>query len=106
MALIIENAAPIFDLKSVAKGDLIRARHKTWDKDDYRNGVIVSATPARLVVLYYAGYGNVTNHYVIIASEVADGDWEIKWTTDMETIYETGSGQGGGDGKENQGSDT
>ena len=106
MALIIENAAPVFDLESVAKGDLIRARHKTWDKDDYRNGVIISATAERLVVLYYTGYGNVSNHYVIIADEVADGDWEVKWTTDMETINETESGQGDGDGDNNENSGT
>lgn len=31
MALIKDRAAPVFDSEQVHKGDLIRAKHKTWD---------------------------------------------------------------------------
>ena len=32
MALIKDRAAPVFDSEQVHKGDLIRAKHKTWDE--------------------------------------------------------------------------
>ena len=98
MALITENAAPVFDLEQVHKGDLIRAKHKTWD--EYRNGFVLSAKEDRLVVIYFSGYGNVSNHYVMTASEVDKGEWTAKWTADMETINDTGTGEGDGEGAE------
>ena len=96
MALITENAAPVFDLDQVRKGDLIRAKHETWN--EYRNGVVISASEKELVAHYYAGYGNVSNHFVIFASEVEAGEWSVKWTTDMETINDTDIDQGEDDG--------
>lgn len=68
MALIKDRAAPVFDSEQVHKGDLIRAKHKTWD--EYRNGLVVGITSNELVVLYHTGIGNVSNHFVMLASEV------------------------------------
>lgn len=101
MSLITENAAPVFDREQVHKGDLIRAKHETWD--GYRNGVVVSVSDDRAVVFYYAGYGNVTNHYVILATEVERGEWDVKWSSDLETINSTDDGEGTGDGEGNSG---
>lgn len=98
MALIKDNAAPVFDREQVHKGDLMRAKHQTWDADDYRNGVVVSVADDKVVVLYFAGYGNVTNHYVMLASEVSRGEWQATWTSDMETIYSTENEESGGEG--------
>ena len=74
MALIKDRAAPVFDSEQVHKGDLIRAKHKTWD--EYRNGLVVGITSNELVVLYHTGIGNVSNHFVMLASEVAGGEWQ------------------------------
>lgn len=90
MALIKDNEAPVFDREQVHKGDLIRAKHLTWD--EYRNGLVVSITDDRLVAQYYTGYGNVTNHYVMLASEVSRGEWQAAWTSDMEEISELEGG--------------
>lgn len=53
MALIKDRAAPVFDSEQVHKGDLIRAKHKTWD--EYKNGLVVGITSNELVVLYHTG---------------------------------------------------
>ncbi len=84
MALIKDNEAPVFDREQVHKGDLIRAKHQTWD--EYRNGLVVSIADDRLVAQYYTGYGNVTNHFVMLAEEVSRGEWQAAWTSDLEEI--------------------
>ena len=104
MGLITVNAVPEFDLDQVHKGDLIRAKHKTWD--EARNGMVVSARKDRLIVFYWTGYGNVTNHYPMFASEVGKGEWTGVWTTDMETINSIGAGEGGGEDEEAENSGT
>lgn len=84
MALIKDRAAPVFDSEQVHKGDLIRAKHKTWD--EYRNGLVVGITGNELVVLYHTGIG--TNHFVMLASEVAGGEWQGTWTEDMQAVQD------------------
>ena len=86
MALIRDRAAPVFDSEQVRKGDLIRAKHKTWD--EYKNGRVVGITSNELVVLYHTGIGNVSNHFVMLASEVAGGEWQGTWTEDMQAVQD------------------
>lgn len=71
MALIKDRAAPVFDSEQVHKGDLIRAKHSN-----------------ELVVLYHTGIGNVSNHFVMLASEVAGGEWQGTWTEDMQAVQD------------------
>ena len=89
MPLIKDTVNTVFDEASVHKGDLIRAKHETWDEP--RNGIITAVSDKKLTVLFLPGLGNVTNYFTILASEVAAGKWEIKWTTDMETINSGGT---------------
>lgn len=91
MTLIKTNIAPFFDLDKVHKGDLIRAKHATWKES--KNGVITGATRDALTVLYYAGIGNVSNHFVITANEVDCGEWSGKCTADMEIFLDVRSGK-------------
>jgi hypothetical protein len=88
MPLIKEKEAPVFDREQVHKGDLIRAKHKTWD--EYLNGVVVSVSDDRIIVLYYTGYGNVSNHFSMDSGEVQRGEWQAVWTSDMETMCSIG----------------
>lgn len=84
MGCIKENEAPVFDREKVRRGDLIRAKHELWD--DYKNGVIVGVTADEVIALYYTGYGNVSNHFSMLASEVSRGEWQGSITADMEVI--------------------
>jgi len=89
MPLIIDTTSKVFDKASVHKGDLIRAKHETWDEP--RNGIVTAVSDDKLTVIFLPGLGNVTNYFTILASEVAAGKWTVRWTTDMETIKTEGT---------------
>lgn len=84
MPLITDTINKVFDKASVHKGDLIRAKHVTWDEP--RNGIVTTVSDNKLTVLFLPGLGNVTNYFTILASEVETGKWTVRWTTDMEII--------------------
>ncbi len=103
MALVTEKPTAVFDLTQVRRGYLLWGRHRTWNEG--KAGFVTSATEEQLIVQYYPGIGNVTNHFIIPVSEAADGQWEIRWSADMAGIQEYGmagdeeaeGGDGGGD---------
>ncbi len=88
MPLIIEQPVPVFDLEQVSRGDLCWAKHCTWNKGEA--GFITSATEKQLIIQYHPRIGNVTNHFRVPISEVADGQWEIRWSADMSEVFEYG----------------
>jgi hypothetical protein len=89
MPLITDTINKVFDKASVHKGDLIRAKHVTWDEP--RNGIVTAVSDNKLTVLFLPGLGNVTNYFTILASEVETGKWTVRWTTDMEIINTEGT---------------
>lgn len=84
MALIIERPSVVFDLSLIGRGYLLWGRHSTWKEG--KAGFVTSATEEQLTVQYYPGIGNVTNHFVVPVDEVSEGQWEIRWSTDMSEI--------------------
>ncbi len=88
MSLIIEKPVASFDMTQIKRGFLIWGRHYTWDEG--KAGFVTSATDSQLIVQYHPGIGNVTNHFIISASEVVDGQWEIRWSADMSEVSEYG----------------
>ncbi|HBV81459.1 MAG TPA: DUF5026 domain-containing protein [Lachnospiraceae bacterium] len=88
MALIMEKPTAAFDMSQIKRGDLLWGKHCTWNEG--KAGFVTTATEQQLIVQYYPGIGNVTNHFVIPVSEVIDGHWEIRWSTDMTEIKEYG----------------
>ncbi len=88
MALVTEMPRAAFDMEEIKRGHLLWARHRTWNEG--KAGFVTSATEDQIIVQYYPGIGNVTNHFVIPVSEAADGQWEIRWSVDMEEIKEYG----------------
>lgn len=88
MALMTEKPAVAFDLGQIRRGDLLWGRHCTWNEG--KAGVVTAATEGQLTVQYYPGIGNVTNHFMIPVSEAADGQWEVRWSSDMAKIQEYG----------------
>jgi len=91
MPLITDSTEKVFDITSVHKGDLIRAKYSTWDEP--RNGIVTAVSEDKLTVLFLPGLGNVTNYFVILAAEVEAGKWTVRWTTDLETINAEGAAQ-------------
>lgn len=89
MPLITDTINKVFDKASVHKGDLIRAKHVTWDEP--RNGIVTTVSDNKLTVLFLPGLGNATNYFTILASEVETGKWTVRWTTDMEIINTEGT---------------
>lgn len=88
MALVIEKPRAAFDLSEIERGHLLWGRHHTWLEG--KAGFVTSATEDQLIVQYYPGIGNVTNHFIIPVSEVVDGQWEIRWSDDMSDVQKYG----------------
>ncbi len=86
MALIMEKPTAAFDMSQIKRGDLLWGKHCTWNEG--KAGFVTTATEQQLIVQYYPGIGNVTNHFVVPVSEVIDGQWEIRWSADMTEIKE------------------
>lgn len=82
--LIIRDPTNAFDAEEIQRGTLIYAKHKSWSKGE--QGFVVSAVKDKVTVQYPPKIGNVTNHFFIYADEVANGDWEIRYSNDMQTI--------------------
>lgn len=88
MELVTEKPAVVFDLSKIRRGDLLWGRHCTWR--DGRSGMVTSATEAQLTVQYCPGIGNITNHFIIPATEAAGGEWKIRWSADLTEVQEYG----------------
>lgn len=86
MALVVDKPIASFDLSKVKCGDLLWGKHKTWTGG--KAGFVTSAREDQLIVQYYPGIGNVTNHFIIPAAEAAAGDWILRWSADLEEIQE------------------
>jgi hypothetical protein len=80
MPLITDSTEKVFDITSVHKGDLIRAKYSGWDEP--RNGIVTAVSEDKLTVLFLPGLGNVTNYFVILAAEVEAG----KELTDLADV--------------------
>lgn len=104
MALVVEKPEMSYDLTQIQRGYLLWGRHYTWN--DGKAGFITSATEDQLIVQYHPGIGNVTNHFVIPVSEVVDGQWELRWSSDMSEVFEyEQEPEGGEDSDETGGTD-
>ena len=90
MSLITKKQAEVFDLSQIERGYLLWGKHCTWPEG--RAGFVTSATQEQLIVQYFPGISNVTNHFMIPAAEAAAGLLEIRWSADMTEIQEYGIG--------------
>lgn len=88
MLLIIDNTEKVFDIAKIGKGDLIRAKYHSWPAP--RNGIVTAVSENKLTVLFLPDIGNVTNYFVILASEVEAQKWAVKWTSDFVSINAEG----------------
>ena len=85
MELLSTSGAPGINAEAIAKGDLIRARYSAWTEE--RNGQVAAVTRDEIRVIWQPNIRNVTNFFSIFASEIADGLWTVKWSSDLETVH-------------------
>ena len=85
MELISAAGGPVINAEAIAKGDLIRAKYSAWSEE--RNGQVAAVTPDEIRVIWQPNIRNVTNFFTILASEINDGLWTLKWSPDLETVH-------------------
>lgn len=86
MSLIETTETPLFNEAEIEPGWVMCAKHESWDS--YKAGFISSVTPEALVVAFHPPIKNIVNHFVIKSTEAARGEWTIRYSPDLETIYE------------------
>lgn len=86
MAVIEKSTTDVFDVESIKKADLVRARYYSWTEPV--NGLVTKVTPEAITVLYLPRIHNACSYFEIYASEVSKGKWALKITGDMENINE------------------
>lgn len=88
--LVEKESIAKFNTEEIRRGTLVYARHKTWDRGEM--GFVTSAKEDEVIVQYPPAIGNVTNHFFLPAKEVANGDWELRYSNDMQkiTVYPEG----------------
>lgn len=92
MSLLIENKDQVFDTENIRKGFLICAKHKCWTEE--KTGIVSAVNPQRIRVLHHPAIANVTCFFEILAAEVAEGMWEIRWSENLQSVEEYVNGGG------------
>lgn len=93
--LIIKEETEKFNLDEIKRGTLICAKHRTWKEPE--KGFVVCVNEKEVIVQYLPSIGNVTNHFFLPVGEVVKGEWEIRYTNDMQTIIAYPGEEGGTD---------
>ncbi len=86
MELIIEKPQSVLNTLEIKTGMLVYAKHVSWKCGI--SGFVTAITEKEMIVQYHPRIGNVTNHFFINAKEVAAGDWQIRYSTDLSKVYE------------------
>ena len=92
MALIETRDSPQFNPEEIHERDLMRAKYHTWPEP--RNGLVETVGKDVLTVIFMPAIHRATCYFSVKAQEVADGKWEISYTSDMETIGKAGGEDG------------
>lgn len=92
MALIETRDSPQFNPEEIHERDLMRAKYHTWPEP--RNGLVETVGKDVLTVIFMPAIHRATCYFSVKAQEVADGKWEISYTSDMETIGKAGEAGG------------
>ncbi len=86
MELIIEKPECVLNTSEIKTGMLVYAKHVSWKCGI--SGFVTAITEKEMIVQYHPRIGNVTNHFFINAKEVVNGDWQIRYSTDLSEVYE------------------
>lgn len=83
--LLFDSTHKAFDQEKIRRGTLIHAKHKSWQEG--QSGIVTEVLPDLLRVQYPPTIQNVLNHYFISVSEVENGEWQLRYSSDgLETV--------------------
>lgn len=82
--LLVNAERKEFNLDEINRGTLIYARHKSWPKG--QTGIVTNASVDMVRVQYLPSIQNVLNHFFIPAIEAEAGEWEVRYSGDLENI--------------------
>lgn len=86
MSLINTGDSSKFNKDEIQRGFAIWARR--INEPEGRTGFVNSVTDSSIVANFAPGINNVVNHFIVNAEEVAGGEWEIRYSQDLSTVYE------------------
>lgn len=82
--LIKSETTQSYNTEEMQCGMLMYVKHRTWDKGE--RGFITYVDKELIIIQYYPGIGNVTNHIKLYVQEVAAGEWDIRWSDDLTSV--------------------
>ena len=82
--LLVNAERKEFNLEEINRGTLIYARHKSWPEG--QTGIVTDASVDMVRVQYLPSIQNVLNHFFIPAIEAEAGEWEVRYSGDLENI--------------------
>lgn len=82
--LLVNAERKEFNLREINRGTLIYAKHKSWPEG--QTGIVTDASGEMIRVQYLPSIQNVLNHFFIPAIEAEAGEWEIRYSGDLENI--------------------
>lgn len=103
--LLVNAERKEFNLEEINRGTLIYAKHKSWPKG--QTGIVTDASGDMVRVQYLPSIQNVLNHFFIPAIEAEAGEWEVRYSGDLENIvsFPEKKPEPGGEGTEKPGED-
>lgn len=85
--LLVNVEKSTYNMEEIQRGTLICAKHQTWE--DWQSGIVTEVSEDLIRVQYLPSIQNVLNHYFIPVSEVEEGEWKIRYSSDgLESILE------------------
>lgn len=90
MSLLKENPGRIFNLDMIGIGSVIYAKHMSWLTG--KTGIVTEADEYKIKVQFVPGISNAVNYFIIESHSADQGEWIIRWSNDVETIYQFGEG--------------
>lgn len=88
MSLVKQESNPVYDLTLITRGTCVRVTKR--GDTTARNGIVTEAKKGKITILYTNKQDTAVTYLDIPVSEVVAGLWEIRYTTDFETVYKEG----------------
>ena len=83
--LIIDDTKPIFNTEEIHRGTLIYARNINWSFGI--SGFVTETSEKELRIQFLPSIQNVVSHCYVTAEGVAEGLWELRYSSDgLETV--------------------
>ena len=87
--LLVEEKKATVNRQEIGRGTLICAKYDVWD--DWESGIVESVTDSQIIVLHLPETQNVRTLFNILASEMENGEWKIRYSNDgMKTVQTFG----------------